>query len=380
MLFRRSDENAAGTVSGEDSAQAVLNSLVEVGLDRLVGSHTAFVNLSRELLVSPHVMALPRERVVFEILEDIDPDEEAVSAIKELHAAGYRLALDDFIYKDSLKRFLPYSFLVKLDVLQIDRATISENVKILRQHGVKLLAEKVESKSMFEFCKMQGFDYFQGYFFCKPEIMRGKSVPVNRLAILTLLARIQNPKISLTELEQIVSQDISLRYKLLRHINSASCALNKEVNSLRQALLLLGTQTVSGFASVLLMSGLTGKPQELTTVALVRAKMCELLARDLRKGDPDKFFTVGLLSLIDAVFDPPMEKALANLPLTSDIKGALLGEDKGSDLYIVLQATLEFERGDFDKVELAPKFEETITESYAHAVEWSRALMPNIAA
>ena len=210
--------------------------------------------------------------------------------------------------------------------------------------------------------------------------MRGKSVPVNRLAILTLLARIQDPKISLTELEQIVSQDISLSYKLLRLINSASCAMNKEVNSLRQALLLLGTQTVSGFASVLLMSGLTGKPQELTTVALVRAKMCELLARDMRKSDPEKYFTTGLLSVIDAVFDLPMDEALKSLPLTGDIKDALLGEDRGGDLYVVLQATLEFERGDFDKLELAPQFEETITESYARAVEWSRALLPTLAA
>lgn len=380
LLFRRGRANEAGHLCEKDAAQAIVNSLIELGLDRLVGARTAFINLNRELLLSPHIRTLPRDKVVFEIVEDVLPDEETISAMRSLHQAGYVIALDDFIMSESVKPFLPYSLIIKIDVLLLNRAEIAEHLRLLRRNGVKLLAEKVENRAMFEYCKKLNFDYFQGFFFCKPEIVQGKSLPVNKLAILRLLSRLQDPKIGLAELEQIVSQDVYLSYKLLRLINSAYAAMNKHVDSLRQALLLLGTQTVTGFASLVLMAGMAGKPPELTNVAMVRAKLCELIARKLHKPEADKYFTTGLFSVLDAAMDLPMEEALRRLPLAADVKSALMGLSQEDELSVVLRWVIAYERGEFEGILLAPALADFMSEAYAEAVEWSRALLPALAA
>ena len=276
--------------------------------------------------------------------------------------------------------FLSCSRIVKIDVLSMSKSKMVEHVNAIKQPGIKLLAEKVESQAMLNFCKELGFDLFQGFFFCKPQVMKGVGLPANRLALLTLLARIQDPHMTLAELEQIISQDVALTYKLLRLINSAAFGMRQEVESLRQALLLLGMQTVSGFASLILMAGMTAKPQELMTMAMVRGRMCELIARGLNKLDTGKYSMTGLLSVLDAMLDMPMEAALARLPLTGEVKAALTRKDTSSDLAQVLGWALAYERGEFEKFDLAQPLQNLIADSYLKSVEWTRDTIPSIAA
>lgn len=380
LLYRNGSGNAAGQMDAQLSAKAVLNSLIEVGLDRLVGTRTAFINLDKDLLLSPHIRALPKDNLVLEILEDIEPDDESAEVVRSLCTDGYQLALDDFIYREEMRRFLPYSRIVKVDVLALSREQISEHVRKLKNPQTKLLAEKVETKQMFAYCSRLGFDFFQGYFFCKPEVLQGREMPANKVAVLMLLAKLQDPKIGLDELERIVSMDVSLSYKLLRLINSAYSGLRSEVSSIKQAMLLLGTQTVGSLASLILMAGTTNKPPELMAMAGIRAKMCETIAAALGKKDREKFFLVGLFSVLDAVFDLPMEKVLIRLPLSADVKQALLGRGDETELTQVLSWVKAYEKGDFEGALPAPALGEALANAYVEAVEWSRGLTPAIAA
>src|SRR5262249_52306884 len=157
-----------------------------------------------------------------------------------------------------------------------------------------------------EFCNYLGFDYFQGHFFCRPNIIAGQQLPVNRLATLRLLAKLQNPDVEAYELEETIRLDPSLSYKLLRFVNSAFCALPRTVDSLPDAAMFVGTQRIRIWASLIMLASMEDKPRELMVTAIVRARMCEQLARMLQQECSDKFFPVGLLSLLDAMLDCSM--------------------------------------------------------------------------
>ena len=183
LLYRDSQENRANVIDGDmATARTMLNTFLEIGLDQVVGSHLAFLNLTRGFILENYCEELPKDRVVLEILEDIEPEPQVLEALSRLSGAGYVIALDDFSFRDSLRPFLEMAHIVKLDVLAHDREGLEQQVEWLRPYAVKLLAEKVETAEDFTFCKNLSFEYFQGYFFCRPTIIQGKSIPSNRQA------------------------------------------------------------------------------------------------------------------------------------------------------------------------------------------------------
>jgi EAL and modified HD-GYP domain-containing signal transduction protein len=232
-----------------------------------------------------------------------------------------------------------------------------------------LLAEKVETQEEFKFCKELGFDYFQGYFFCKPEIIRGQRTPANRLTILQLLARLQDPEVDMRELETLISRDVALSYKLLRLINSPFYGLPRKVDSLRQALSLLGTRFITTWVSLLILSGIDDKPHELVVTAMVRAKMCELLGKALGRASTETFFTAGLFSALEALMDSPMEEVLKALPLSDDLVGTLLRHEGmfGAALHCVLA----YERGEWQEAICPGLDTAAITAAYLQAITWT---------
>jgi len=176
LLFRNDEVNRASFMDGNAAtAQVMLNTFVEIGLDHIVDHHLAFINLTRDFVLGNYCIALPKDRVVLEVLENMGVDQELIDALNRLSGLGYRIALDDFVYHESLKPLVELADIIKVDVLALDRKTVAEHVEILRQYPVKLLAEKVETHEEFEFCRDLGFDYFQGYFFCKPKIISSQA-------------------------------------------------------------------------------------------------------------------------------------------------------------------------------------------------------------
>ena len=254
LLFRNNEVNRASFTDGNAAtAQVMLNTFVEIGLDHIVDHHLAFINLTRDFVLGNYCIALPKDRVVLEVLENMGVDQELIDALNRLSGLGYRIALDDFVYHESLKPLVELADIIKVDVLELDRKTVARHVEILRQYPVKLLAEKVETHEEFEFCRDLGFDYFQGYFFCKPNVISVKPMPANRMSVLALLTQLQNPTIEISQLERIFQEDLSLGSQVLRYINSAFFEMPKHIDSIDQAVYMVGTDRLRMWASLLML-------------------------------------------------------------------------------------------------------------------------------
>jgi EAL and modified HD-GYP domain-containing signal transduction protein len=369
LLYRDSEDNRANITDVDvASADMIFTALVEFGLDRLVGEHRAYMNLSPNLLVSGKPLALPPEKVALEVLETTKVDDQVVASVRELAEHGFTIALDDFYYSDDWKPLVDRAHVIKVDVLTLSDDQVREQVDALKGYQGKLLAEKVETQERFDLCKALGFDLFQGYFFCSPRVLRGNRLPTNRLPIIRLLAALNKPDATMEELEGLISQDVALSYRLLKYINSAFFGLSHDIESIRHALVLLGVRSVRRWATLISMAAASDKPHELMVTAMVRAKMCELLGSALGAAAPDTYFTVGLFSVLDALMDMPMEKTLEALPLTAEVEAALL--ERQGPMGEVLDGAVAYERADWSRLTALDLPPAAIRRAYLDAIAW----------
>jgi EAL and modified HD-GYP domain-containing signal transduction protein len=370
LLFRSEQSNAADITDGDKAtSDVIVNTFLEIGLDNIVNKRPAFINLTRSFFVNHHTISLPKDRVVLELLEDIEADEEVIEGVKRLSEQGYTIALDDFIYHESLKPLVKLANLIKIDIMSLDRNEVRDHVLALRKHPVKLVAEKVETQRDFDYCLGLGFDYFQGYFFAQPKVIRGRRLPNNRIAILKLLRRLQDPDITPNQLEDLIAQDVAFSYRILRYVNSAAYALSRKIESVQQAVIIIGLKTIKSWTTLLAMSQVDNKPTELVITAIVRGKMAEELAKAQKSDHPDSFFTVGLFSALDALMDNTMEEILTQLPLADHISNALLHRQgiHGE----ILSCVLAYERGEWEQVKSSTLSMSQIRDCYLSALHWA---------
>lgn len=324
LLFRSGPENRADVEDSEEAtASVVIGSLTEIGLGRLVGARPAWINVSREFLVGGLAETMPGELTVLEILEDQAIDDHLIAAVRRLRRRGFRIALDDFTYSPETDRILPYVDVVKLDVQSLGPVGMHRQAEALRRFGVTILAEKVETHEEYTFCLEAGCELFQGFFFCRPDILRDRKISAARLAVLQFISRLQDPDIEFDDLEQMIIRDVAFSYRLLRYVNSAFFGL-RQVSSISQALVLLGVENLKRWATLSLFASVEGKPQELTVTALVRARFCELTGAGLPDTSAGELFTLGLFSVIDALMDCPIEEVLASTPFPEEMRKALI--------------------------------------------------------
>jgi EAL and modified HD-GYP domain-containing signal transduction protein len=372
LLYRSNGVAHHAEFSDGDRAtsEVIINSVLDMGLESIVGKRTAFFNLTSSFIRGDHPLPLDNTQVVLEILEDVVPDEQLIAGMRELARQKYIIALDDFVYREELVPLLEIAHIVKLDVMGVSREALEQRVAQLKPYKLKLLAEKVETHEEFELCKALGFDYFQGYFLCRPHIVEGKSLPANRLVIMRMLAALQKPDIDMEEMEQLIIQDVSLTYRLLRYINSAAFALPNKIDSVHRALLMIGTKVIKNWVSLLLMSRIDDKPMELMRTALIRARMCELLAElaGLR-SEREQYFTCGLFSVLDAMMDRPLAELLNELPLSDSLKLALT--DKQGRPGEVLQQVLSYEKGAWEALVQTGTSTHDYRQCYLSAVIWA---------
>ncbi len=369
LLYRSSEKNQADIVDGDDAtSQVMINALMEIGLPELVGQSLAFINLTERYIIEGLPPSLVQDNVVLEVLEDIKPGKEVIAGLKRLKALGYTIALDDFIYAENNRALIEFADIIKIDLTTLPGGELTEQVKILRPEGARLLAEKVETPEDFEYCKALGFDYFQGYFFCKPKIFKGEHTPTSRTAIMQLLTKLQDPELGFNELQALVVQDVSLSYRILRYINSAHFSVGQKVESMQQAISLLGLNTIKTWVTILAMSSVDDKPYELILTALIRAHMCEKLSANTSIS-AENAFTVGLFSALDAFIDKPLAEILVTLPLSDTLHHALL--DKTGELGQMLSLVLTYERGQWNNLSTAQYDSSTLRTAYLASIRWA---------
>lgn len=350
LLYRSELYNGYTNPDGDRATTDVItNSLLLIGLDTLTRGKKAFINFTRNLLENEVATLLPTGLTVIEILEDIEPDEKILEACKRLKKMGYQLALDDFTYDHKFKPLIELADIIKVDF----KVTGTEERKaIINRIGKnkKYLAEKVETREDFIHALEIGYSYFQGYFFSKPIIVSGKDIPGNKLIYLQLLKDLHSQGFDFDQIESLFKRDVSLSYKLLKYINSASFSLRSEINSIKQALVMLGQKEVGKWLTLVALKGIgEDKPDELFVTSICRAIFCELIAPKVGLYNcRSDLFLLGMFSLIDAFLGQPLSTILTGLPISIEIKKALLGEQSlFKDVYNLV---LFYEKGDWENL------------------------------
>lgn len=350
LLYRRdaSVDRAEGD-SGAMSAEVIVGSLLGIGLPAIAGGGVAFVNFSRAQLINQTWQLFQPDSVVIELLESVECDPDTLAACERMVNAGYRLALDDYVHDERMRPLLELASIVKVDVLARPQDALESMAHHLQPTGVRLLAERVETAAVRDMCAELGYELFQGYLFSRPEMLTRTDVSASQLAIMRLLNLLQDPTTGDTALEEAFQSDIALCYKLLRIVNAASVG-GRGVTSIPHAVRLVGRETLHRWLAVMLVASLGRKgdvSHEVALTALTRARMCELLAQNsTQQLRPGSAFIVGLLSLLDTLLEVPMEKILARLQLSDDVRGALL--KRTGALAPPLQLIEAYEHGDWD--------------------------------
>ncbi len=350
-----------------------MNAFLEIGIDDLVGRNAAYLNCSREILMSEACLALPRHRVVLEVLEQIDVDEELLARLSLLKTHGFRIALDDFVHAPEREPLLDLADVVKIDITAYRDEQLDGVVGQLSRWDVRLLAEKVERHEQYERCRSLGFNLFQGYFLCKPKVISRDRMHASRLATLRLLARLQDPATKIEELEELISADVTLSYRILRFLNSAVFGRPTRIESVKHALVMLGVIRLRGWVSMMALADMDDKPVEILGMAAIRARMCELLAERMNAHNPESYFSVGLFSLLDGLMDTPMDKLLMQLPLSAELNRALLRRE--GPLGRTLSTVCRYERGDWNELDTLTLEPSTFPETYFDALQWAQELM-----
>tara|TARA_R100001377_G_scaffold78330_1_gene55991 strand:- start:141 stop:1367 length:1227 start_codon:yes stop_codon:yes gene_type:complete len=350
LLFRGDNTNQANVFDGDSAtSQVFLNAFNELDISEVVQHHPAYINFTRNLIINPP--PFDKHRFVIEVLEDIEADAELIENLQKLKNAGYTIALDDFVYSAKWDAALHIADIVKIDVLAFDEAEIKRHVNLLKRFNVILLAEKVETHEMFHYCKDLGFTLFQGYFLSKPEQVKGRKVPANKLVVLNLLTQLQDPNAELGKIAAIIVKDPVLSVKLIKLVNSAAFSGRREITSLQHAVSMLGLRQVKSWATLLSLSNMADKPNALSVLAMTRAKMCQLLAECFtNSADSDAYFTTGLLSNLDAFFDVELQEIIGSMPLSQLVVDALLLGN--GPIGTVIKTVIQFEQAQWDELDM----------------------------
>ena len=380
LLFRDGKSNKFPDICPDQATSNILtNNHLNLGIEKITGNNTAFINFHADALIKNFPTFLDPKKVVIEILEDVPISDALFEACQSLKDKGFRIALDDHDFDPKWERFFPLIDIIKVDVLELSVLEISRYIRKLINYDITLLAEKVETKELFEKLKLLGFTLFQGYFFARPEMMKQKKTSTGKQAILELIHHASTKEMDFKKVSETFSKDPGLTYKLLRFINSPIYGQNQEITSLKHALAYIGELELKKFISLLALSDLsTGKCTELLRFSLIRARFCEIISEKLEDdNNPPKAFLTGILSLIDGILDQQINTVFDIIPVHNDIKDALLNKNNYLKHYLTLAKLTEL--GDWKKSSLlAFKLSlnpTDICEAHHLATEWTDGML-----
>ncbi|MET0225029.1 MAG: HDOD domain-containing protein [Dokdonella sp.] len=353
----------------ENIERNLVHAFVDLGIDRLVGAAEAFMRLPRLSLVVATALPVTGHRAVISIDASEPIDEQTLVEMATLRRNGFRIALENPPRPDvdeNMQRAVGLSQFAKF---AMTNAPDSSVIDALRLRGLKVIATGIDTQMDLRRAATLGCDGFQGYFLCQPEAVLGTRLRENKLSVLRLLAAIEDPSKGPVELDAIIRTDAALSYKVLRCVNSAYFALPVRVRSILHATVYLGVNRIRNWIRMLAISGLDDCPTELLKFALIRGRMCELLAAGLPNDQREMAFTVGLFSLLDAMLGAPLEDLLSHIPLTDEIRDALLL--KTGQLAGLLEPVYACERGDWALLQTSSVPTALCATAYVDAVAWA---------
>lgn len=376
LLYRNSLKNFFDESVNSSKATAILitNSYINIGMENLIEDKIGFINFDQTLINNEIPKLLNKDKVVIEVLETVIPDRKIMSNLINLKREGYTLALDDFTLEYQYMKTVPLYDIIKVDFIQTGLSGAEEIIKRFSNGKNKFLAEKVETAEEYNKAYELGYDYFQGYFFSKPQVVKSKSTSGIKYQYLRIKEEMQKEEPDFGEIERIIESDVDMSYKILKLVNTFS--LTSEVLSIRHAISILGLKEIDKWLNFIMLQNFTKeKPSELVKMSVIRSKFAELIAMNSNKRNQRyQASLIGLFSLIDAILGKTKEKVLSEIPMTEDVKKAIM-LDKSSTLYPIMDIILSYEEAEWDKIdEISKEIQldvNKVPELYLQAIKWA---------
>lgn len=376
LLYRNSLKNFFDESVNSSKATAILitNSYINIGMENLIEDKIGFINFDQTLINNEIPKLLNKDKVVIEVLETVIPDRKIMSNLINLKREGYTLALDDFTLEYQYMKTVPLYDIIKVDFIQTGLSGAEEIIKRFSNGKNKFLAEKVETAEEYNKAYELGYDYFQGYFFSKPQVVKSKSTSGIKYQYLRIKEEMQKEEPDFGEIERIIESDVDMSYKILKLVNTFS--LTSEVSSIRHAISILGLKEIDKWLNFIMLQNFTKeKPSELVKMSVIRSKFAELIAMNSDKRNQRyQASLIGLFSLIDAILGKTKEEVLSEIPMTEDVKKAIM-LDKSSTLYPIMDIILSYEEAEWDKIdEISKEIQldvNKVPELYLQAIKWA---------
>ncbi|NRA20341.1 MAG: HDOD domain-containing protein [Oceanospirillaceae bacterium] len=370
LLYRADNNNNVAVFDFSGSLATInvlLNAFTSIYQKKQLKRVPAFINLTYDLIVNNTLPKLPTNQIVLEILEDVTVTAELIRSVKSLRKKGYTIALDDFLYDDKFVPLLELAHIIKVDVLNMSFEQVSQQVEKLKRYKLILLAEKIETHEMLEHCQKLGFTLFQGYFLAKPEIIQGQTINASQTQTLAIIQELQKPNANANDIEQLILRDPAFAFKLLRIVNSSAHNLVREINSIVEAINILGIPEVKKWALIIIMTSNQQKSEELVRDLLIRGHMCEQIALASGINNASGYMIAGLISGANALLDIEMNELLSQIPLSREIKTAIT-EGRGQ-MGVILHNTINFGRGNWS--DISHEFDEGVyNHAYHQSLHW----------
>lgn len=380
LLFRRPPDTTQfpGEVDSNIATSSVISDGFSIVQPVLKPDQKVLINFTADLLKEQVPRVLPAAQCGVEILENVEPSRDVLRSLLHLKQEGYLLAVDDYTGQKELEIFLKVADVVKVEILGRPMVDVQQNLKKLRAFPSMLLAEKVEDQKTFELCHKMGFDLFQGFFFSRPEILKGKKLSSSQAVKMRLLTKLSDDDFSVEEVSTILRADVSLVYKLMRYLNSVHFALPMKVKSVEHGITLLGSRRLRQWLCVTVLSELEGSPmsRHVVSQSAQRGKFLELLATESHQDvEPNSLFLLGLFSMLETLLSISLDELLKEMPLDEAMVVALKGEDSAYTPWLRLLD--HYERAEWDKAEMNMHIlglaEADVVKAYETSLQWAMA-------
>jgi len=383
LLYRDSFKNSyEGHLSGNIATSILLvNSFLNFGIDNLVDNKKAFINFDESLLAQGVAELLDKEQVVIEILETVNPDKKVIDKIEVLQDNGYILALDDMVTDYAHDVLVDLVSIIKIDFIESTKAELLALVRKYKKLDKVLLAEKVETVEEYNWAKEVGFTYFQGYFFAKPEVKKMVNLSSNAIQFIKLFHEMNKKEPNFDILAETIELDIGLTIKILKLVNNLAGPLS-EFKTIKQVLAFLGVKAIRKWLSLAAIQGMASpETLEITKYAMIRFSFLKEIALNSRlKEHVEELTLIGILSIIDKVFNKDIEEILEDLPLEINVKNTLLDID--NILYPAYKLCLEYEKGNFESSEKYSKeidYEFSLSNKhYVESIKWANEVFSSL--
>lgn len=382
LLFRNSEINRFdGSVNADEATVKLISNCSSIGFNEITDNKKAYINFTKKLLLNKTAKFLSKDKIIIEILENINPSSKIIATMIELKEEGYIMALDDVDTKSKYLEFGRLITIYKIDFMkttQVEREQLIKNIVAINPMA-KILAEKVETEKDFnEIINNKDYVYYQGYYFSRPIIISGKDIIIRNSTCFQIMTELIKGNFDVNKIENIIKSDVAISYKLFKLLNSASFSFDNEINSIKQGIMILGKKELNKWITVVAMSEMQSEnTDEMAISNIIRGRFCEILANKVNPSLQSQCFMAGLFSNLDKYMQRSMQDIVMEMPIHEDLKLALI--TRNNEIGHILGLTEAYENMQIETIDTYSKLlnvnKGVLVDIYFESLEWANKML-----